>query len=199
VVTPIYYTALLIKALEKIQIQAPNVPIDQPDDLVTKLLLPELVRIKHEKITNVTPYLATDIGRDGVTHLPKSMEDFRTVKELLESGYFKRNNQGATIMYLVLEQHKQMPSYDTDPLSSPVKAKSIKKEKKTAASGLRTPRLRIKQEPKGIKKEVSASSYERKRSFSQLSDTQEDIYSSHSREGTPDVLSSAPYSLRSKR
>jgi hypothetical protein len=50
VVTPIYYTAPLIKALEKIQIQAPNVPIDQSDDLVAKLLLPELVRIKHEKI-----------------------------------------------------------------------------------------------------------------------------------------------------
>jgi hypothetical protein len=159
------------KNTRKIQIQAPNVPIDQPDDLVTKLLLPELVRIKHEKITNVPPYLATDIGRDGVTHLLKSIEDFCTVKELLESSYFKRNNQGATIMYLVLKQHEQTPSYNTDPLFSLVKAKSIKKEKKTAASGSRTLRLRIKQESKGIEKEVSASSYKRKRSFSQLLNT----------------------------
>ena len=104
-VTPIYYTALLIKALEKIQIQASNVPIDQPDDLVKKFLLPELVRIKHKKITDVTLYLATDISRDSVTYLPKSIEDFRTVKQLLESSYFKRNNQGAAIMYLVFKQH----------------------------------------------------------------------------------------------
>jgi hypothetical protein len=69
-------------------------------------------------------------------------------------------------MYLVLKQHKQMLLYNTDPLSSPVKAKSIKKEKRTAASRLRTLRLRIKQELKGIKKEVSASLYKRKRLFS---------------------------------
>ena len=92
-----------------------------------------------------------------------------------------------------------MPLYDKDPLSSPVKVKSIKKEKRTVTNRLRTPRLRIKQELKGIKKEVPASSYERKRSFSQLSDTQEAVYPSHSREGTSDVLSLALYIFRSKR
>jgi hypothetical protein len=66
----------------------------------------------------------------------------------------------------VLKQYKQMLSYNRDPRSSPIKAKSIKKEKRIAASRLRTLRLRIEQELKGIKKEVSASSYERKRLFS---------------------------------
>ena len=61
-------------------------------------------------------------------------------------------------MYLVLKQHKQMPSYDTDPLSSPVKAKRIKKRKKTAASRSLTLRSRIKQELNSVREVFSASS-----------------------------------------
>ena len=71
---------------------------------LAKSVLSELVRIDSAKITNVPPYLATDTGRDGVKNLPKGIKDVRTVKELLESGYFKKNNQGTILMDLVLEK-----------------------------------------------------------------------------------------------
>lgn len=136
-----------------------------------------------------------------MTHLPKSVEDVRTVKELLESGYFKKNNQGVSLMYLILEKHFPQESFDTELQSSPIKSTPhtrVKKEKnikkKNNSDGLRLPTAK-KEKLKVEEENADEPAHERKRAISQLSDVQE----ARSPTSVHDSTEIVPYSLRSKR
>jgi hypothetical protein len=191
---------------DKVAVPCLNVPIKDTSDFIYNHLLKEIVRrIPHwEEITAIPPYLAADIGKEGVIHLPSSVdEDIRTVKDLLDGGFFKKVHQGALIVYLIFEQQIEEESYDAPNIYTPFK--KIKKEKKVKEES-RTPspvkreikQPRIKQERKLVKREKDDISYERKRAISQLSDTQE----ARSLEGSSqDILegTTSVYSLRSRR
>ncbi|KAF2469933.1 uncharacterized protein BDR25DRAFT_343226 [Lindgomyces ingoldianus] len=165
-----------IEQPHRTQIQLQNAPLTSHTEFVKNSLLKELVRFDSSITEGYSePYLVADVGKDYVTHLPKSAEDYRTIKDLLESGYFKKGNQGTTL-YLVYEAtivaQDEIFSYEP-----PTKQTKVKKEKKPAKG------KRVKQESSSVKNEEDGEmlSYDRKRALSQLSD----------------VDSQVPYQLRS--
>lgn len=211
---PLLAISLLHTIIEKVQIQLPNVTVSNLEDLVERILVPELKRVNVAKITDIQPYLAADIQRDGITDLQDNVSHVTSLQELIELGVFKKTNQNWAIMHLVLEKHELLPTYDTEAELTPIKPRSkkaIKKEKMVKLeSELRVPL--VKTEPRTpkrvIKKELS---FVRKRNISQLSDIQ-DCRSSEAPEapeapetpeassvGSPSVEKPIVYGLRSRR
>jgi hypothetical protein len=154
---------LLISSIDKAHIQTLNASFESLDNFIEACLLSELVRFNISAFTNLLTYLAINIGKDGVTHLLRSASESRTVKDLLDSRYFKKNSQNNTIVYLVFKKVEEVPSYALPEFSSPIKPK-IKREKKEV-------KKEVKKERK-IKLEATQEvSYERrKRGISQVTD-----------------------------
>jgi len=51
--------------------------------------------------------LATDISKEGPTFLTKRAEQFRTVKELLESGLFRKDSRTGNLSIIVVVEREE--------------------------------------------------------------------------------------------
>lgn len=112
--------------------------------------------------------IATDISKEGPTYLTKRAEEFRTVKELLESGLFRKDSRTGNISIVVViekdedrEDEGEIRASPCPPKKGVARTKSkkgvkVKKEKEPKAK-----------KESGIKQEVFTPV--RKRGISQLS------------------------------
>jgi hypothetical protein len=115
--------------------------------------------------------LATDISKEGPTYLTKRAEQFRTVKELLDSGLFRKDSRtGNLSVIVVIEKEDEivnMVSSEEDifrPKANKGKSK-VKREPKVKKEPKIKQEPKIKEEPK-VKQEIFTPV--RKRGFSKV-------------------------------
>lgn len=156
--------------------------------------------------------LATDLTKEGPTYLPKRAEGFRTVRDLLESGLFRKDarQQSQYQIYIVVEKEdeeqylseeeslrtteEKNKTEDKKSLRTTKDKKSLRTtENKAAKSGIEPV---IKTEPK-VKQEVTTPV--RKRGYSRVSPTSplQQIKDDESSEDLPSI--DQLYSLRNRK
>jgi hypothetical protein len=95
--------------------------------------------------------LATDISKEGPTFLTKRAEQFRTVKELLESGLFRKDSRTGNLSIIVVVEREE----ETDALLS---------EKESVRTKAGKGKGKVKKEPK-IEKEVKEPKIKKRQSL----------------------------------
>jgi|SRR5579871_6891255 len=109
--------------------------INSTDDFLENSFLNEIDRAKPLQAQHFPMKLATDISKDGPTYLTKRAEQFRTVRELLESGLFRKDScTGNLSVVVVIEKDEEeitnMVSFDEDNPKANKGKSPVKKEPK---------------------------------------------------------------------
>jgi outer membrane biosynthesis protein TonB len=139
----------------------------------------EIERLETFKTQGLPMKIATDVSKEGPTYLTKRAEQFRTAKELLESGLFRKDSRtGSLSIVIVIEKEEEeteemeMPAFPNNPKTNKRNIK-VKKEKEVKVKKEKDPKVKKEAKETKIKKEVVAPSTPiralRKRGFSQLS------------------------------
>ncbi len=170
-----YYfgSSLLIYLKDKAQLLIPgNHTITSTNDFLENHLLNEIERLGALRTQGLPMRLATDISKEGPTFLTKRAEQFRTVKDLLESGLFRKDSRSGNISIIVVVEREEeiidvqlSEEESVRPKAGKGKGK-VKKEPKIKKEPM------VKQEPKSevkVKKEPEIFTPVRKRGISQVS------------------------------
>ena len=150
-------------SLRKTTIPPKNVNVASLDEFLYEHLLREIqiwndfVQIQARQ-SGSSVYLATAAGgKDGPTRLPKSADELRTIKDILDFFPFSLNNKEWTI-HIILEQEEART--DVNNILVPIKSEpKIKQEPKgrTKVKKEQIKKEQVKKEPKRLKRERPAS------------------------------------------
>ena len=121
--------------------------------------------------------IATDISKEGPTYLTKRAEEFRTARELLESGLFRKDSRTGNISIVIVIEKNEEGGEEEEIKESPCPPKkgvARTKSKKGMVKVKQEGELKVKKEKEprvkkesGIKQELFTPV--RKRGISQLS------------------------------
>jgi hypothetical protein len=173
----LFGSSLLNISIDKAQLLIPgNRTITSTNDFLKNHLLNEIERLGALQNQGLPMRLATDISKEGPTFLTKRAEQFHTVKELLESGLFRKDScTGNLSIIVVVEREEEIIDVLLSEEES-VRTKASKGKGKVKKEPKIKTELKIKKEPKSeikIKKELEIKSEVFtpvwKRGFSQLS------------------------------
>jgi hypothetical protein len=120
--------------------------------------------------------IATDVSKEGPTYLTKRADQFHTVKELLESGLFRKDScTGSLSIIIVIEKEEE----EIEEMEMPVFPKTnkgnvkVKKEKEVKVKKEKEPKVKKESKETKVKQEVLVPSTpfctSQKHGFSQLS------------------------------
>jgi hypothetical protein len=186
--------------IDKAMVHVPICMINNMDDFMRNYILVQFPQRVLQLDTSLPLELASDMSpKDGPTYLPESANEYRTTKDLVESGLFKKDSRASAYMYLCFRKKSDNLVFDAEtpddtyekagldaaqPDSAPKKSssKKVAKGKTTKKAGKNQKAGASKTyEPPKIKNEfqhppsIRGGKREvavRKRNVSQLSDVQ---------------------------
>ena len=180
--------------IDKAMVHIPICMINSMDDFMRNYVLVQFPHRVPQLDTSLPLELASDMSpKDGPTYLPESANEYRTTKDLIESGLFKKDARASAYMYLCFRKKSDAFTFDAETLddldalqsnSAPKKSSSKKAAKgKTSKKAGNDQKARESKtyEPPKIKSEFRHPPFgqddkrevvARKRNVSQLSDIQ---------------------------